>query len=328
MKHLVKAVMMTLLLAGAASAEPHYSVLFGQSCFLCHTNPTGRGMRSLYGSQFFSPTYLPIKPVAAELLERIKPQLSDAVTIGADLRTIWLSENTQSDSAAAGLSAPLSTNTGTIAQMQGNIYLALAPSDQFLIYYSQGIAQASGHFEAFGLANVLPLNGFVKAGQFQENFGWIFADHTSFVRTGMFMNYMGMSGDTPHPPEYGVGAEVGIRPKYVDLTASFTNAQTQIPMTRDTQKRWFARGQVQQGIQSWGLQVAAGGAGSMRPTNRPIPSIRFSLPCGVTVAGAVSVALAGMACRISSKTGRALVSSPRRRSLNTTARPGPRVAPP
>ncbi len=232
-------------------------------------------MRSLYGSQFFSPTYLPIKPVKAELLERIKPQLSDAVTIGADLRTIWASENTQSDTTAAGLSAPLSTNTGTIAQMQGTFYLSLQPADRFLLYYSQGIAQYSGRFEAYGLASVLPFSGFVKAGQFQENFGWVFADHTAYVRTGLFMNYMGMEGDQPRPPDYGVGAEIGVRPKYFDITASFTNAQTQIPFARDNQKRWFARAQVQQGIQDWGLQLAAGGSWFNAPAKAHDPEYSF-----------------------------------------------------
>jgi hypothetical protein len=254
-----------LLLAASAQSEPHFSAITGQSCFLCHANPSGRGMRSLYGSQFFGPTYLSMRPIEEKVLEKLKPQLSESVTIGCDLRTIWMSENTQDKDKQAGLSAPLSTNTGTIAQMEGYVYFAFQPTEKFLIYYSQGIATAEGHFEAFGLANVLPLKGYIKAGQFQENYGWIFADHTSFVRTGLFSDYAGQEGDSPHPPHYAVGAEIGLRPYKFDLTASFTGDQTSAPIPRDSQKKWFVRGQFQQGIEKLALQFTAGGSWFLAP---------------------------------------------------------------
>ena len=40
--------------------------------------------------------------------------------------------------------APLSTNTGTITQMEGYLYLVFQPTEQVLLYYSQGIAQSGG----------------------------------------------------------------------------------------------------------------------------------------------------------------------------------------
>jgi len=271
---------LTLLLTAATAlrAEPQYSALFGQSCYLCHAGATGRGMRSLYGSQFFGATYLPFKPVSFELLEKVKPKLSESVSIGADLRTIWMSENTQDNNAQAGLSAPLSTNTGTISQMEGYLYFALQPTEEVLIYYSQGIAQASGRFEAYGQANVLPWHGFVKAGQFQENYGWAFADHTSFVRTGLLMDYSGTEASVPNPPHYGVGAELGFHPKFFDLTASYTNASSTIPGARDSQKRWFARASAQHGIESLGLQFCAGGSWFLAPRKYADPEYGFFLP--------------------------------------------------
>jgi hypothetical protein len=39
---------LTLRAASSLRAEPHFSVLFGQSCYLCHAGATGRGMRALY----------------------------------------------------------------------------------------------------------------------------------------------------------------------------------------------------------------------------------------------------------------------------------------
>ena len=266
-----------LMIATAACGEPHYGALFGQSCFLCHANPTGKGMRSLYASQFFGPTYLSFKPVSFDLLEKVKPQLSETVTLGADLRTIWISENTMSDTASAGLSAPLSTNTGTISQMEGYIYLSIQPVEQFEIYYSQGMAQASGRFEAYGLLQGLPIDGFVKAGQFQESFGWTFADHTSFVRTGLWSDYSGSVGEPPTPPHYGLGAEIGARPLIFDITASFTNKQTSYPTARDVQKRWCSRLQVQQGIERLNLQVTLGGSWTLAPSSSRDPEYGYLL---------------------------------------------------
>ncbi|MCC6475518.1 hypothetical protein IT157_00570 [bacterium] len=231
-----------------AQARPQYSAIFGQSCFLCHVNPTGNGMRELYGSQFFAPQYLPVKSLSYDAINKIKPKLSENVTIGADLRTIFLATNTQSDSTSTGLSAPLSHNTGTISQMEGNLYLELRPSEQFMIYYSQGVADASGRFEAYGLANLKGWKGWIKAGQFQENYGYRFADHTAYTRTGLWGGidsnqglYDGSAFSSPTPPHYGVGAEAGTRLGNADFSVSHTGAQSNIPMDRDTQKRWIAR---------------------------------------------------------------------------------------
>ena len=256
------ALFLTLCAVVPAQAEPQYSVIFGQTCFLCHANPTGRGMRSGYGSQFYAPTYLTHKPVSAETLERLKPQLSESVTIGADLRTIFMDESTPADSIHAGLTGPYSTNTGTVAVMAASVYLGFEPSDEIELYYAQNLFNTS-RFEVFGLAKVLPLHGFVKVGKFQENYGWAFADHTAYVRTGLWSDYDGGTGlvNPPTPPGFGVGGQIGLRPKSFDISASFTdNADFAYPGPQDTQKRWFARLLTQQGIQSLGLQFSAGGS--------------------------------------------------------------------
>jgi hypothetical protein len=260
---MIRRLMLILFLiawTGAAWAEPQFSVLFGQSCFLCHQNPTGRSERSLYGSQFFAPTYLPPKPVNFELLEKIKPQVSESVLIGADLRTIWMSQDIGPDSSGSGLKDPINTNRGTMAQMEGYLYLTLQPTEKLQIFLSKGISEASGRFEAYGMGELLPFHGYAKVGQFQENYGWAFADHTAFVRTGLLEDWDGSYFASPLPPTYGVGAEVGVRPYRFDITGSFTNPQTITPVPFDTQKRWIVRGMVQQGINDWGLQGSLGGS--------------------------------------------------------------------
>jgi hypothetical protein len=249
-------------LTSTAYAEPHYSAIFGQGCHLCHVNTSGRSLRTLYGSQFFAPQYLPVKPLDFEKLEKIKPQISESVLIGCDLRTIFMTNN---DMPKQGIDAPWNTNTGEASQMEGFLYLQFQPSDNFYAYMSRGVSDASGRNEFFGVVQGLPLKSYVKTGQFQENFGWAFADHSSFVRTGLWEGYNGALGYPPTPPRYGVGAEIGLRPWILDMSASFTNGQSYAPDGLDTQKRWFARAQAQKGISKMRLQFTLGGSAMHAP---------------------------------------------------------------
>jgi hypothetical protein len=253
-------ILVLLGLAASLRAEPQYSVIFGQNCFLCHVNPTGGGMRSSYGSQFFAPEYLPKWTLSDSVLAKVKPQLSSSVSIGADIRTIWMSESKPFETdPSTGLSKPFSTNTGTNALMQGNLYFAFQPTDRLSFQYTHDLVNAS-RFEAFGSAHVLPLHGYVKVGQFRENYGWNLSDHTAFVRTGLWEGYDGNPYGSPTPPNYGVGAEIGFLPQPFNVTASFSDAAGQTPGPMDVQKHWTARAMVQKGIPGLNLEFSAGGS--------------------------------------------------------------------
>lgn len=245
------------LISGSAQAEPHYTAIFGQGCHLCHVSTSGRSLRTLYGSQFFAPQFLPVKPLAFDKLEKIKPQISESVLIGCDLRTIFMTNN---DMPKQGIDAPWSTNTGDASQMEGFLYLQFQPSDNFYAYMSRGVADGGGRNEIYGVVQGLPLKSFVKTGQFQENFGWAFSDHTSFVRTGLWEGYTGGLAYPPTPPRYGVGAEIGLRPSIFEFSGSFTSGQSYYPDGLDNQKRWTARVQAQKGISKAHLQFTLGGS--------------------------------------------------------------------
>jgi len=279
------ATLLCFTLAGSVLARPQYSTLFGQSCFLCHANPTGNGLREPYGSQFFGPQYLPIKPVSYEALNKINPKLNENVTVGADFRTIWLATNTQEDSIQAGLSDQFSTNTGTTAQMEGNLYLQIRPSEQFMLYYSEGVAGFTGRREIYGMANLKGFKAWAKGGQFQENFGFRFADHTAFTRTGLWGGFDGSAFSTPSPPHYGVGLEVGTRIAGFDISTSYTAAQSNIPMDRDQQKRCMGRVYGQKRLpfaNKW--VVSAGASGLHSPGKAADPEIGFPGDATRTVA--------------------------------------------
>jgi len=66
----------------------------------------------------------------------------------------------------------------------------------------------------WGLAHVLPWDGYVKAGRFVPAYGWKFDDHTMYVRSEL--------GFTP-PAIFDGGIELGLSPKVGDLTFDLVN---------------------------------------------------------------------------------------------------------
>lgn len=186
---------------------PRYSVRYEQDCHLCHMNPTGAGERTLYASQFIAPTELAITELDPETMERLSPSLSDAVTIGADLRTLFLRDTIEEDDRFQ-TRRPQFEN---FFEMQGNLYFHLQATDRLAIYYAQGINTTS---EFFGIGHYLPANGYMKVGRFMPDFGWRFADHTHFTR-----DYLGF-----FPPQHtDVGMEAGTYPGPFSFSAGVYN---------------------------------------------------------------------------------------------------------
>ena len=93
MKQLLMIVIGLIFVSASGYAEPSYSVLTGQSCFLCHENPSGRGLRSLYGSQYFAAKNLAVWPPTDSTLQKYSPQITPALTAGLDYRQIWMAED-------------------------------------------------------------------------------------------------------------------------------------------------------------------------------------------------------------------------------------------
>ncbi len=181
-----------------AHALPRYTAQYGQSCILCHSNPTGGGMRSLYASQYIVPEEIAARGWTEEESEIQSPQISPNLTVGADLRT--LAYQTEGG------------NGSTIA-MQGDVYLEAALGTASMIYVEQGI---NGTGEVFGLTRFSLLDGYAKAGRFLPDHGWRFADHQMFNR-----RYL-LSAEGSDSPRSLIqpGFEVGISPGPILVTAS------------------------------------------------------------------------------------------------------------
>ena len=190
-----------LLPALQAGAVPRYSARYEQNCLLCHVNPTGGGMRSAYATQQLIPKEIAMSPRTPEAIAPLDPHLGKYITIGADFRELFI---------AASANAALAPPQGFFP-MQGDVYLAFQLDPKYSLYYDRGM---SNTYEVFALANVLPWDGYVKAGRFVPAYGWKFDDHTMFVRSE--------EGFSP-PGNADGGVEMGFSPKQGDLQVALVN---------------------------------------------------------------------------------------------------------
>jgi hypothetical protein len=193
-------VLIVAALAQEANAVPRYTARYRQNCTLCHVNPTGGGMRSLYATQYIVPAELSLLKPPEELVARIQPKLSESVTVGTDLR-------------AAHFHATKRQPGRNFFEMQGEAYLQWSIDDK--ISANLDIDQISS-VETYALAWVLPFHGYAKAGRFTPVFGWKVADHNTFVREELWF-------DQPFNTDAGV--EIGFYPKHVALWASVLNGE-------------------------------------------------------------------------------------------------------
>jgi hypothetical protein len=191
-----------LALASSAQALPRYAAEYGQSCTLCHENPTGGGLRTEYATQFLIPEEIAAQgwiPFAGEgLLAQPGAAITPNITIGADLRTLaWQREG----------------GSGDVFAMQGDLYLNLRLSPTASAYLEQGL---SGSGETYALLRTLPLDGYLKAGRFIPDYGWRFADHRMFNRRYL----MDAAGSESPAVLYNSGLEVGVSPGPLVISGS------------------------------------------------------------------------------------------------------------
>lgn len=207
--HLVRRLLPVLLaaalLAAAAPSQalPRYAVQYGQSCILCHENPTGGGLRTEYATQYLIPVemaaqgWLPFEGDGG-LLAEPGSALAPNITIGTDLRTLaWQQDDGE----------------GMVFAMQGDLYLNFRLSPGASAYVEQGL---SGSGEMFGLLRSQALEGYLKAGRFIPDYGWRFADHQMFNRRYLLD---GSGSDSP-AFLYDSGLEIGASPGVLDISAA------------------------------------------------------------------------------------------------------------
>lgn len=154
-------------LSSSGAALPKFASRLKMSCQSCHVNPTGGGMRKAFGVAYGQED-LPVPSwQEGSAFEGFSTKLNDFISFGADLRTLYFYQ--QGD--------PTSRNA--FFQMQTDLYLSAQIAKKAALYVSKG---QGDRFEAFGLATVLPLGGYVKAGWFAPAYGLRMDDHNIFTR--------------------------------------------------------------------------------------------------------------------------------------------------
>lgn len=191
------------------AALPRFAARTGAKCQSCHINPSGGGMRQAFGVQY-GREELPVPTWAGEYnLDEFTTKLSEMVSIGADVRTLYYYQQIPDTGAVATAS-----NQNAFWQMQGDIYVNFRLARKVSLYVDKGLYSG---FEIFGFLGVLPENGFIKVGKFVPNYGLKLDDHRAYVR-----QYTGFS------PEFGrpelTGGEVAISPGPVTVTGGFYNS--------------------------------------------------------------------------------------------------------
>jgi len=155
-----------LCTASLCSALPRFALRMNVKCRNCHIDPNGGGMRNYYGAAMYAKTTLPLRVWADDsTLNEFTTQLSNYVSFGTDMQSIFYYQ--QKD------------EYNSFYQMQGNIYLSARLGKNLLVYFDKGLYHG---FEVFGIASILPANGYVKVGRFTSAYGTKTDDHTVFIR--------------------------------------------------------------------------------------------------------------------------------------------------
>jgi hypothetical protein len=231
----VAVLFVTTLIMFAGTTElfalPRFASRVGVKCAACHVNPTGKGMRNTFGSTY-GREELPMRTYKNVVdtsddgkvtmtkedvtnIDDFSTAITPNLSYGADFRTMYFYE--------------ANNKTSSLFQMQGDIYLNFRLNRQFLLYVDKELYNG---FEVFGLAKVLPLDGYLKVGQFIPSYGTKIDDHTTFIRGGPYFPLNPAIANYPqglvfgernglHPQQTGI--EAGISPSIFSLQVGLFN---------------------------------------------------------------------------------------------------------
>lgn len=209
------------------SALPKFASRVGTKCQSCHVNPAGKGMRNAFGSTY-GREELPMRwyKTATDTgeegkvtvtredvtnIENFSTSLTPYFSYGTDFRTLYFYDG--------------SSKGTSFFQMQGDVYFDLRLNRSFRLYFDKGIYSG---FEVFGLARVLPLDGYLKIGQFIPAYGTKLDDHNAFIRGGPYTPLNPALAKYRQGLVFGhrseqTGLEVGIAPSVFSLQTGIFN---------------------------------------------------------------------------------------------------------
>ena len=220
-----------------AEREPYLSVRTGLRCAQCHSNRTGGGGRTEFGS-IYAQTRLGMRTVAFR--DRL---FNDFISVGGNFRVL----------ANGAVSQTTPRTSVEIEEANVQLYTRLV-AQVLALYVDETVGPgAATTREAFALLEGLPLEGYLKAGKILLPYGLRLVDDAEFIRQRTGFTY-----DTPD-----LGVEVGIEPGPLSLFVALSNG-TQGAAETNNAKQVTASAAL---IRSWfrvGASAARNDAGTSR----------------------------------------------------------------
>lgn len=167
------------LLGGRAWAEPYLSVRTGQPCGACHVNPTGGGLRTVFGD-VYSQTQMPQQQIDLGLRGLWMGNAGDFLRVGGNFRDDFSYTN-----------VPHQKNSDSFGVEDFRLYAAAdVIKDRLTLYVDERIAPGgTQNREAYALLWLFERRFYVKGGQLYLPYGLRLQDDESFVRQTSGINY-------------------------------------------------------------------------------------------------------------------------------------------
>lgn len=179
------ALLVGLLAACSARAEPYLAVGAGLKCVACHVNPTGGGLRNAAGATF-TQFGLAANPLP-ESLQAWRGSIVDGLRVGGDLRA-----------STTRTQVPGQPSQSERGLDQFRVYADVQVVPQYLGLYLDQLLRPGKpqRQEAYARLTTADQRWYLKAGQFYLPFGWRLQDNSAFVRS--------VSGVSMATPDKGV----------------------------------------------------------------------------------------------------------------------------
>jgi hypothetical protein len=210
--------------AGAAQAEPYLAAQMGLKCAQCHVNPTGGGMRTVFGNTF-AQTQLAAKKIGSD----------EDIWTGQVMKFLSVGGNARANFNYTDVPHQDSTNDFAVEEARAYLDFGVIPN-RLSVYFDQRFAPGnSTNLEANIRYWIRENSMYVKAGRMYLPFGYRFEDDNAFVRqlsginmqapdegvevgfeTGSWSTQVALSNGTGGGPEVDEGKQIVARTEYVN----------------------------------------------------------------------------------------------------------------
>jgi hypothetical protein len=200
---------------------PRFALRMGGTCADCHVNPTGGLMRNS-GGWMFGKNVLPMERPSKEF--PMSQNIGENIQYGLDIR------------GNSYLHLQESKKQIDFQSMSGSIYTNVDISEKISIFARYDFL--SQIWDAYGIAHILPNDGYIKAGSFLPNYGIRLDDHTAYTRGGDLGQLTSLTepknGLIYNPYYSESGIEVGqYISDFIFVTASVGNPRSPIIFKKD-----------------------------------------------------------------------------------------------